>query len=70
MIEEDGAIRCVMHPQASAIDNDGPPREGTPVTYNRMEAKPIAGEHCRFCGETSILASATPPPCAGWPQGR
>ena len=20
------------------------------MTYNRMEAKPIAGEHCRFCG--------------------
>jgi len=21
------------------------------MTYNRMEAKPIAGEHCRFCGD-------------------
>ena len=27
-IEEERAIRGVMHPQASAIDNDGPPREG------------------------------------------
>jgi len=23
------------------------------MTYNRMEAKPIAGEHCRFCGDAS-----------------
>jgi hypothetical protein len=23
------------------------------MTYNRMEAKPIAGEHCRFCGDPS-----------------
>ncbi len=23
---------------------------GGALTYNRMEAKPIAGEHCRFCG--------------------
>jgi hypothetical protein len=21
------------------------------MTSNRMEAKPIAGEHCRFCGD-------------------
>ncbi len=24
------------------------------MTYNRMEAKPIAGEHCRFCGQESV----------------
>jgi hypothetical protein len=24
--------------------------EGEALTYNRMEAKPMAGEHCRFCG--------------------
>jgi hypothetical protein len=23
------------------------------MTYNRMEAKPIPGEHCHFCGEES-----------------
>ena len=23
------------------------------MTYNRMEAKPIAGEHCRFCGDAN-----------------
>jgi hypothetical protein len=21
------------------------------MTYNRMEAKPMKGEHCRFCGD-------------------
>src|SRR4029453_7029196 len=37
------------------MDAPGPhtPREGAPMTYNRMEAKPIAGEHCRFCGDAS-----------------
>ena len=24
------------------------------MTFNRMEAKPIPGEHCRFCGEKSL----------------
>jgi hypothetical protein len=28
-----------------------PPEKATPMTYNRMEAKPIAGEHGRFCGD-------------------
>jgi hypothetical protein len=30
------------------------------MTYNRMEAKPITGEHCRFCGDAkwSMNASA------------
>ena len=23
------------------------------MTYNRMEAKPIAGEHGRFCGDAN-----------------
>ena len=23
------------------------------MTYDRMKAKPIAGEHCRFCGDKS-----------------
>jgi hypothetical protein len=30
------------------------------MTYNRMEAKPIAGEHCRFCGD------AKAPCCDQW----
>src|SRR2546428_880139 len=25
--------------------------QGKPMTYNRMEAKSMAGEHCRFCGD-------------------
>ena len=24
------------------------------MTYNRMEAKPILGEYCRFCGDDSL----------------
>jgi len=24
------------------------------MTYDRMKAKPIAGEHCRFCGRESL----------------
>ena len=24
------------------------------MTYNRMEAKPVPGEHCRFCGRESV----------------
>src|SRR5437870_8009191 len=27
---------------------------GEALTYNRMEAKPIAGEHCRFCGRERV----------------
>lgn len=27
---------------------------GKALTYNRMEAKPIAGEHCRFCGREQV----------------
>src|SRR5436309_8593730 len=30
-----------------------PPEKAIPMTYNRMEATPIAGEHCRFCGDAS-----------------
>ena len=30
------------------------------MTYNRMEAKPIAGEHCRFCGDASAALVKTP----------
>jgi len=26
------------------------------MTYNRMAAKPIAGEHCRFCCDTAFLS--------------
>jgi len=30
------------------------------MTYNRMEAKPIAGEHCRFCGDAQASLVKTP----------
>src|SRR6266446_9353014 len=39
--------------------------EGDPMTYNRMEAKPIAGEHCRFCGDAKAPLVKTPC-CQQW----
>jgi len=33
------------------------------MTYNRMEAKQIKGEHCRFCGRESVPLVKTP--CCG-----
>jgi hypothetical protein len=35
------------------------------MTYHRMEAKPIAGEHCRFCGDASAPLVKTPC-CQQW----
>jgi hypothetical protein len=35
------------------------------MTSNRMEAKPIAGEHCRFCGDASVPLVKTPC-CQQW----
>ena len=35
------------------------------MTYNRMEAKPIAGEHCRFCGDAEAPLVKTPC-CEQW----
>src|SRR5712691_5288946 len=35
------------------------------MTYNRMEAKPIAGEHCRFCGDAKAALVQTPC-CQQW----
>ena len=32
----------------------------TLMTYNRMEAKPIAGEPCRFCGDAKVLSEGEP----------
>ena len=54
------AVCCTS--EASAIADDGPhtPTEGHPMTYNRMEAKPMAGEHGRFCGDTSAPLVKTP----------
>jgi len=35
------------------------------MTYNRMEAKPVAGEHCRFGGDPSVPLVQTPC-CQQW----
>jgi hypothetical protein len=35
------------------------------MTYNRMEATPIAGEHCRFCGDAKAPLVKTPC-CQQW----
>ena len=40
-------------------------RHGNVMTYNRMEAKPIAGEHCRFCGDAKAPLVQTPC-CQQW----
>jgi len=35
------------------------------MTSNRMEAKPMAGEHCRFCGDAEAPLVKTPC-CEQW----
>jgi hypothetical protein len=35
------------------------------MTYNRMEAKPMAGEHCRFWGDAKAPLVKTPC-CQPW----
>ena len=54
-------MRCVMH-RCSARDRgqQPPPGAGHPLTANRMAAQPIAGEHCRFCGDASAPLVQTP----------
>jgi hypothetical protein len=39
--------------------------QGGIMTYNRMEAKAIAGEHCRFCGDAKAPLVKTPC-CQQW----
>jgi hypothetical protein len=61
MIGEDRAIRSAVH-----LMRKREPRhlqgndQGETMTYNRMEAKPIAGEHCRFCGDAKAPLVKTP----------
>ena len=38
------------------------------MPYNRLKAKPMAGEHCRFCGEASAPLVTTPC-CQPWIGG-
>ena len=53
MAPENRAILCVMHLQSEHGGRplSSPHQTRDVMTYNRMEAKPIAGEHCRFCGD-------------------
>ena len=39
------------------------PRKKASVTTNRMDAKPIPGEHCHFCGDDTVPLVMTP--CCG-----
>lgn len=61
MIGEDRAIRSAVH-----LVRKHEPRplqgneQGKTMTYNRMEAKPRAGEHCRFCGNAKAPLVKTP----------
>src|SRR2546422_7389158 len=57
----------MMHLSNERMDDEGThtTTEGAPMTYNRMEAKPIAGEHCRFCGDASAPLVKTPC-CQQW----
>ena len=61
MIGEDRAIRSAVH-----LVRKREPRplqgneQGETMTYNRMEAKPRAGEHCRFCGDAKAPLVKTP----------
>src|SRR2546425_1343050 len=47
------------------VEGTPTPTEGDPMTDNRMEAKPIAGEQCRFCGDPSAPLVKTPC-CQQW----
>ncbi len=40
-------------------------QKGPPMPSNRMEATPIAGEHCRFCGDATAPWVKTPC-CQQW----
>src|SRR6266568_8125606 len=58
---------CRMHGFLS--DEGGlrftPPEQGDPMMSNRMEAKPRAGEQCRFCGDAKAPCVKTPC-CQQW----
>src|SRR3989442_1419412 len=57
--DEPGALKDTVR---EAPLNTG---ERDPMTYNRMEAKPIAGEHGRFCGDAEAPLVKTPC-CQQW----
>ena len=60
MIREDRAIRSAVH-LASEHERGQPhvTKPGETMTSNRMEAKPSAGEPCRFCGDAKAPLAKT-----------
>ena len=62
------AYRCYNHPVCKSNDRQAGgsckykamQERDVPMTYDRMEAKPIPGEICRFCGDDSAPLVKTP----------
>jgi hypothetical protein len=56
LANQDRGIIDVLHLETERSERSSCPAmsQGDAMTYNRMEAKPIAGAHCRFCGDPSV----------------
>ncbi len=66
MVGEDRVIGAAVHLVSEFATSESYAHEqGKTMTYNRMEAKPIAGEHCRFCGDAQAPLVKTPC-CEQW----
>src|SRR4030095_1331023 len=52
-----GAVHLVS---AFATSEPHAHAQGETTTYNRIDATPIAGEHCRFCGDAKAPLVKTP----------
>jgi hypothetical protein len=66
MIGEDRALGAAV-PLGStfATSESHASKQGETMTYNRMEATPRAGEHCRFWGDATAPLGKTPC-CPQW----
>ena len=61
MIGEDRVIGAAVHLVSECATSESHAHEqGETMTYNRMEAKPITGEHGRFCGDAKAPLVKTP----------
>ena len=61
MVGEDRVIGAAVHLVSEFAPSESHAYDqGETITYNRMEAKPIAGEHCRFCGDAQAPLVKTP----------
>ena len=61
MIGEDRVMGAAVHPVSECATSESHAHDqGEIMTYNRMEAKSIAGEHCRFCGDAKAPLVKTP----------